>query len=59
MPKIDRRRSPSQLRDLLEVRVRRMARTYDVDVRRQALTEIRDLADAALRYLGGDDHARR
>jgi len=53
----DRPRSPSELRNLLEVRVRRQAQSYDVATRRAALVELRDLADAAIRRLdtGGED----
>jgi hypothetical protein len=48
---VDRPRSPSELRDVLEVRVRRQAQTYSAEQRRQALVELRDLADAAVRRL--------
>ncbi len=45
------KRTPSAWRNLLEVRVRRLAGTKPVEVRRQALTEIRDLAQQALEQL--------
>jgi hypothetical protein len=49
-----KRRSPSQLRNMLEVRVRRLAASYDLDVRRQALVELRELVDDALAQLDAD-----
>jgi hypothetical protein len=51
----NKHRSPSELRNLLEVRVRRQAHTYDVDKRIEALAEIRDLADAAIQHLEKKD----
>lgn len=52
---VTRDRSPSELRQLLEVRVRRQADSYSPAVRRQALQELRDLADAALQQLDADE----
>lgn len=49
-----KRRSPSELRNLLEVRVRRQAQSYSKDARRKALAEIRDLAATALDQLEED-----
>lgn len=50
-PKLDlsRRRSPSNVRNLLEVRVRRLAATKDTETRIHALRELRDIADASLK----------
>jgi hypothetical protein len=50
-----KRRSPSQLRNLLEVRVRRLAASYDLNVRLQALRDIRQLADDALAQLDDEE----
>jgi hypothetical protein len=52
---ISKRRTPSELRNLLETRVRRQAETYDVEVRVQALEELRDLAGAALLHLAAPE----
>jgi hypothetical protein len=49
-----KRRSPSQLRNMLEVRVRRLAQSYDPEVRRLALNEIRQLVDEAIAQLDAD-----
>lgn len=49
-----KRRSPSELRNLLEVRVRRQSQSYSKDERREALLEIRDLVDEALDDLRED-----
>jgi len=49
------RRTPSQLRNMLEVRVRRLSQSYDVHQRRQALQEIRELAAEGLAALGTAD----
>lgn len=46
---LNKKRSPSNVRNLLEVRVRRLAATKDVQSRVQALQELRDIAAASLR----------
>jgi len=46
---LSKRRAPSQVRNLLEVRVRRLAATKDRETRILALRELRDIADASLR----------
>jgi hypothetical protein len=50
---LTKRRSPSELRQLLEVRVRRQAETYSNETRIKSLRELRDLADAELARLEG------
>jgi hypothetical protein len=55
---LNKRRSPSELRNLLEVRVRRQAHSYNTDARREALEEIRDLANAALAQIDDMENAR-
>ena len=50
-----KKRNPSDVRDLLEVRVRRISGTKPEEVRVQALQEIRDIADASLKYDYGLD----
>jgi hypothetical protein len=45
------RRSPAQLRDVLEVRVRRQAETYSRAARRQSLVEIEQLARHAIQHI--------
>jgi hypothetical protein len=53
-----KRRSPSQLRNMLEVRVRRLAASYNLDVRRQALRELRELVDEAIVQMDSDEEAQ-
>ena len=55
---VTRPRSPSELRNLLEVRVRRQAQSYSAKVRRQALQELRDLADAAIAQMDEKEGAK-
>jgi predicted oxidoreductase len=40
-----KRRGPSQVRNMLETRVRRISSTYSRDEQRAAAKEIRDIAD--------------
>lgn len=47
---LTRKRSPSNVRNLLEVRVRRLAATKDTESRIQALQELRDIAVASLKH---------
>lgn len=46
-----RRRSPSSLRNMLEVRVRRLANTKSFDERLKALMEIRNLANDGIKQM--------
>ena len=48
---LDRPRAPSDLRQVLETRVRRQASTYPVEQRRQDLREIIGLCSTALAFL--------
>lgn len=48
-------RGPAQLRDVLEVRVRRMSSGYSRDERLQALHEMRELIDSAIQGLEEQD----
>lgn len=43
------RRTPSQFRNLLEVRVRRLSRSKTKEQRLQALVEIREISEAAIK----------
>lgn len=47
---LTKKRSPSNVRNLLEVRVRRLAATKDIESRIQALQELRDIAVASLKH---------
>jgi len=47
---LTKRRSPSNVRNLLEVRVRRLGATSDTESRIAALRELRDIAAASLEH---------
>jgi hypothetical protein len=49
---LEKRRSPSDYRNLLEVRVGRLRSSKAEEVRIEALREIRDIANAALKQRG-------
>ena len=51
----DRRRTPSEFRNLLEVRVRKLSRTKPAPDRMEALCEIRDIADVAIAQMQTED----
>lgn len=46
---LSKRRTPSEIRNLLEVRVRRVSGNRPKEEQLQALVEIREIADAAIK----------
>lgn len=50
---LTKKRTPSGFRNLLEVRVRRLSSSKSKEHQAEALTEIRDIAQAALDQHGG------